>query len=67
MFLQNLFASMKAHRHRSARRHLQKTGPKLPKRWQELLDVAQQKQIEADTRSTPEPPESHHLREKTGT
>ena len=67
MFLQNLFASMKARRHRSARRHLQKTGPQLPKRWQELLDVAQQKQIEIDTRPTPEALESHHLHDKTGT
>jgi len=66
MFLQNLFASMKARRHRSARRRLQKTGPQLPQRWQELLDVAQQKQIEADTRPAPES-ESQHLQDKTGT
>jgi hypothetical protein len=67
MFLQSLFTSMKARRHRSARRRLQKTGPQLPQRWQELLDVAQQKQIEADTRPAPEATESHHLQDKTGT
>jgi hypothetical protein len=67
MFLQNLFASMKARRHRSARRRLQKPGPQLPKRWQDLLDVAQQKQIETHTRPAPELQESHHLHDKTGT
>ena len=67
MFLQNLFASMKARRQRSAWRCLEKTGSQLPKRWQELLDVAQQRQIEADPRPTPEATESHHLQDKTGT
>jgi len=67
MFLQNLFASMKTRRHRSARGRLQKTGPQLPQRWQELLDVAQQKQIEADTRPAPAATESQHLQDKTGT
>ena len=67
MFLQNLFASMKTRRQRSARRRLQKVGPQLPQRWQELLDVAQQKQIEADTRPTQEATDSHHLQDKTGT
>lgn len=67
MFLQSLFASMKERRHGSARRHLQRTGSELPKRWQELLDVAQQKQIEAGTRPAPDAAESHHLQDKTGT
>jgi|GEM_PF-5369446 len=67
MFLQNLFASMKARRYRSARPHPEKTVSQLPKRWQELLEVAQQKQIEADPRPTPEVTESHHLQHRTGT
>jgi len=45
MLLQNLFASIRIRRSRSAQPFV-KTGTKLPKRWQELLDVARQKEVE---------------------
>jgi hypothetical protein len=67
MFLQNLLAAIRARRRRSAQRHLQKTGPKLPKRWQELLDVANQKQIEPFTRAAAGATEARRLHDKTGT
>lgn len=45
MFLQNLFVSIATWRRRLVPKNLDKTGAQLPKRWQDLLDVAPQKQI----------------------
>lgn len=47
MFLQNLFVSIATRRRRLVPKNLEKTGAQLPKRWQELLDVAHQKPIKA--------------------
>lgn len=67
MFLQNLFASIAIRRRRSAQQNLEKTGAQLPKRWQELLDVARQKQIKTHPRSGSEVSEPSELREKNKT
>ena len=63
MFLQNLFASIAIRRRRLAHQNLEKTGAQLPKRWQELLDVARQKQIKEDPGSGIAASEPNELRE----
>ena len=46
MVLQKLFAWIRVRRHGSAQQHIEEKGAPLPKRWQELLDVANAKQVE---------------------
>jgi hypothetical protein len=67
MFLQKLFASLRVLRRRSWQQPLRETGHELPKRWQELLDVAKQKPFESHTRVVAEAAEARPLHKKTGT
>lgn len=66
MFLQKLFAWIRLRRRGSDQQHIEEKGAPLPKRWQELLDVANPKQVE-----TPKPvvraTETTRLHDKTGT
>jgi hypothetical protein len=66
MFLQKLFAWIRVRRRGSAQQPIEEKGAPLPKRWQELLDVANPKQVE-----TPKPvvraTETTRLHDKTGT
>ena len=66
MLLQKLFAWIRVRRCGSAQQHIEEKGAPLPKRWQELLDVANPKQVE-----TPKPvvraTETTRLHDKTGT
>ena len=68
MFLQKLFAWIRVRRRGSAQQHIEEEemGAPLPKCWQELLDVANPKQVE-----TPKPvaraTETTRLHVRTGT
>jgi hypothetical protein len=66
MLLQKLFAWIRVRRCGSAQQHIEEKGAPLPKCWQELLDVANPKQVE-----TPRPvvraTETTRLQDKTGT
>ena len=66
MLLPNLFASITTRRRRSAQ-PFEKKATKLPRRWQELLDVARQKQVETCTRPPAEATEDRRNHHKTGT
>jgi hypothetical protein len=65
MLLQNLFASITTRRRRSVQ-PFEKKGTKLPKHWQELLDVAGQKQVETYTDPEVKSTEDRRLHDKTG-
>jgi len=67
MFLQKLFASIKVRRRRSAEQPIEEKAPKLPRRWQELLDVAKPKQVETLPRPAVGATEATRLHDKTGT
>jgi hypothetical protein len=66
MFLQKLFAWIRVRRRGSAQQHIEEKGAPLPKCWQELLEVANSKQVE-----TPKPvvraTETTRVQDKTGT
>ena len=66
MFLRKLFGWIRVRRRGSAPQHIEEKGAPLPKRWQELLDVANPKQVET-TKPVVRATETTHLHDKTGT
>lgn len=64
MFLQKLFASIRVRRRRSAEQHIEEKGAQIPRRWQELLDVAKPKPVETLPRLVVEATEATCLHDK---
>jgi len=67
MFLQKLFASMKARWRGSSEQAIEGKGAELPKQWKELLDAAKPERVETLPKPVAGTNEARRTGNKTGT